>query len=950
MMPHGGPSAAAVDTRILGDFYVVGTEQLGGAGGFVVASGFTASLDGVPVQVAWLGPHELSARVPAGLPDGTHALTVRAPSGMRGTLRAAWITSDAAPAQLSAVISAAPAQVSVGQAIALTMTVANSGGATATAVAPAVPTLAGSGGAMLATSPAPQDIPGGQSRSYLWTYTATSAGTVTFSSSAAGTDANTGRSVACPVSFATANVQKPPSLSGALSAPAIVNLNDTFTVALTVRNGGEATATGVAPSGFSFSPPAAVQQLTGPVPASATLVGWSSKVFNWTFKAVAIPPSPSVSFSSDASGTDANSGTPLPAAAMTSTSVQIQTPAALSASLSMPVSAQPTASFTVTLHVTNSGAATATNVSPAAPVAASGSGYTGTATLTSPASPPPGPVTLPSGASQDFSWTYTANNPGIFGVAVTVSGIDATDSASRTASARGSTQIGPVVLIASGAQFPGALPTTFSYVFSYQDQIWLGPAGDGSGAVRANYDGSNPAQANFALEWDPGAIPSGYSAARNPSWSTTSPATTIGYLTCGQNVAACGPDDEGGRGLFFSGVLNGVEWLLLTGARPIGGTRFLYMTNGSFPLLPGPPVRDHFAYVSLEKLVRSSTTAATSALTFQNSLYLGSSDMGTTGSQGFTAPVLTKVVTVPSLPGGLNAVPGTDAVDLNVSVMPYIGVNGNPANPLRNTSSTAVLIDTIAAFGTAPNDALYIANNGGWFRSIKNNPGPCTSSGVCADWVLTTPSSTDYTLKTSVTPMTNKFSDFEPQDKAVPAMVAFGGRLFAARNTTLGPQLWSCNPRQNMAGATVTSGAVQCGPNDWSLVAPNSAPLDIGLTQMNSGYTAISLLATAGGYLYVGFNNTTAAGPANPNPGIALYRSAANVAPAYLTDFTGAGGCSPATLPPTPPCQGIGGNGLGQTPPPTHIFDGKALTLGGNTYLYLTAGSGGPVGVFRVAP
>ncbi|GAC1340041.1 MAG: hypothetical protein NVSMB23_09810 [Myxococcales bacterium] len=1066
MLPRGGSAKSAFAATISGDFYVVGAEQLGGGGGFVVPSGFTASLDGVPVPVAWLGPHALSARVPAGLAEGTHALTVHAPTGLRGTLRAAWVTSEVPPAQLTAVASAAPAQMSVGQAALVSLAVTNAGGstaqavapalaqtgpgllqvlaapaaadiapgatvsfswslraanrgatslslsaagtdaltglpvgvapatagavlvqaaaslsasatsapsqasigqtitvavavanageATALAVAPAAPLLGGGGGATLATSPAAQDIPGGQSRTFTWTYKAGSSGTVDFSVTASGTDANSGTIVACSVSSAPVKVQRPPALSAALSSPAVVNVGDVFTVSLAVSNNGEAAASGVAPSGFSFSPGSAVQQQSGPVPSSATVAGGSAQTFTWTFKAVAVQASPGVSFSSSATGTDANNGQPLPAAATAAASTVVQTPAALSATLSLPAFSTTGSPFQATLTVTNTGGATAINVTLPATGPTPASGNTGSATLGSAAATPPGPVTLAGGASQQFTWDYTAGNAGIFGVAVSVSGKDANNLATRSASASASTQIGQVVQIAGGTSFPGVVPTDFSYVFSYHNQVWLGPSGDGSGAVRANYDGSNPAQDLFTLEWDPGqgSGASSFSPARNPAWTATSPALTTGYLNCNQGTTACGPDNEAGRGLFFSGVLNGVEWLMLSGARPNGGTRFLYLTNGGFPLTSGG--RDHFAFLNLEKVVRGSTTAATAGLPFENSVYLGSSDTGTTGGpSGYTAPVLTRIVNLPSLPG-LNAVAGTDAVDMNVSVMPYIGVNGNPSNPLRGSTTSAVLVDTLVGFGAAPNDALYIANNGGWLRSIKNNPAPCVSSGgnPCADWIVTTPGGPSYTAKISVPPPASKTSDFEPQDKAVPAMAAFGGRLYAARNTTLGPQLWSCTPSQNMAGSTATSG-VQCGPNDWSLVAANTvAGIDPGLTQMNSSFTAISLLVSAGGYLYVGFNNTNAYSVAtNPNPGVAIYRSATLAPPASLGDFVGMGNCSPATALPTAPCQGIGGNGFGQNPPPTHIFDGKALVSGGNTYLYVSAGTGSSTaGVYRVAP
>jgi hypothetical protein len=264
--------------------------------------------------------------------------------------------------------------------------------------------------------------------------------------------------------------------------------------------------------------------------------------------------------------------------------------------------------------------------------------------------------------------------------------------------------------------------------------------------------------------------------------------------------------------------------------------------------------------------------------------------------------------------------------------MPYLGVAGGVAsNPQRPSAPSVVMLDAIAAFGSAPNDAIYLANDGGWLRSTKNNPGPCTAAGVCPDWTVVTPTAAAFTAKLPVT--TSKTSNFEPADKAVPAMVEFVGTLFAARNTTTGPQLWSCRP---------VAPNTQCNASDWSLVAPNTLlpALDTQLTQMqNSNNIRISLLAVAGSYLYVGFNNTS--------QGVALYRTA-NPAATSVSHFEGDNTTCAAGALLSAPCPGIGGYGLGAGV--QLIFDGRALTFAGATYLYLTASSGGAVSIFRVAP
>jgi hypothetical protein len=160
-------------------------------------------------------------------------------------------------------------------------------------------------------------------------------------------------------------------------------------------------------------------------------------------------------------------------------------------------------------------------------------------------------------------------------------------------------------------------------------------------------------------------------------------------------------------------------------------------------------------------------------------------------------------------------------------------------------------------------------------------------------------------------------------------MVSFGGHLFAARNTTTGPQLWSCNPARS-------GDAAQCDPGDWSLLAPNTSG-DTRLTQFNdASNAAVTLLAATPQHLFVGFNNASR--------GIVVYRTG-NAAAAAAADFTGRQGCAATGS----GCPGLGGDGLGRGL--TRIYDGKGLSFAGADFLYLAAGTGtSPVRVYRTAP
>jgi hypothetical protein len=262
--------------------------------------------------------------------------------------------------------------------------------------------------------------------------------------------------------------------------------------------------------------------------------------------------------------------------------------------------------------------------------------------------------------------------------------------------------------------------------------------------------------------------------------------------------------------------------------------------------------------------------------------------VGFSGSGG-TRPGLVSIDRTPA-PPGLD-MRSADLVNLQAENIPGIG-----------KSAKMSLIDSMIVF----NDRLYLFNNGGCARSDVADPAP-------GDWSNCTPAGS-FPAKASVT--TTKTGDLLPADKAFPSVAIWNGRLFAARNTTAGPQLWMCDPGANG----------QCAPGNWKLVAAN-VQLDSSLSQFDdAGNKAISLLAATSSHLYVGFDN-----PA----GVQVYR-AQTATPINQGDFAGAAGCNAAQH--ASGCDGIGGSGLGAGA--TRFFDGKALTFPSGEQLFVAAGDG----------
>lgn len=788
------------------------------------------------------------------------------------------------PAALAAVTSA-PAVANQGDAITLSLTVSNTGGSTAQSVKPAAPVVGGAGATLLSGPlPASANIAGAAAQTFSWTFRAATLGTVTFSGTASGTDANTAAAVSATSPAANMRVQLPATLGLSLTVPVVaVNVGQSFTVTLVASNAGASNANAVTPSALLVS---GAGSASAPAPASAVVAGQGSQSFAYQCTGTAAG---KLGFSGTAAGSDAVNGSAL-SASVTSTQVTVQTPSALTASLVIPLGIALADVFTAALTVTNTGDAAAQALVPT--IAASG-----TATVTQASGPlPAAPFMLAGHSSQTFAWTFAATGEGSLQLSAQASAVDATDGTARTATA--TSAAAPVAEVVQVASNPFGDGTPFSFLFEYTGQLWLGPSQSGAGAVSMNADGSGAQTVPWQLEHDAGASNSFYAG---------KPSRTIGARGCAANTASCGPDNESGRALFFSGVVAGTEWLGVAGAHTNGGTdyaRFVYFSSPGFPLAAGAIDLAYSDLVSSPYLSQS-TRGATAAAVFHDRVYLGFQDAG--------GALVEALGALPTLPG-TQAKNGSDLNDMGARNM--TGVGGGSG------------IDSMTVFGAPASDAIYLANGNGLTRSLNSTPTRCGCvlflCLTCPDWTDATPSDSRWSNRISIT--TAKTSDLEPADRAVAAMVTFKGRLFAARNTTSGPQLWSCAPTQ--------SGG-QCGPADWSLVAANTVG-DNKESQFNDiNNAAMTLLAATPQHLYVGFNNLVR--------GLVVYRTANAILPA-MSDFTGRLGCAASAS----GCAGFGGDGLGAGL--TRIYDGKALSFGGRDYLYAAAGTGvAPVRVFRAA-
>ncbi|WP_375765457.1 hypothetical protein NR798_27510 [Archangium gephyra] len=848
---------------------------------------------GGSASFAW----ELGAAAPG---DVRFTLEVQGSEAMTGTeLRAPAV--EVGPLQLrhrtvlAAEFLPPPQLVNVGQRVKISLHVTNAGETAALGVAPGVPVVMGTV-ALAVSGPVPvsADLMPGESRDFEWEYVAGRAGTMSFLVGARGRDGFSGAEVLSPEArSADISVQLPAELVGRFSPlPPSVNLGQEFVVELEVTNPGDSAVLDVVLENTGSTGTCAPELVPGttPWPERVELLPGKGRA---VFRARLIGKAEgSCVFQAGARGKDQTDRTPVLFSPVNSPSISVRRPAALSATLSAPTGIKPGNTFDVSLTVMNTGSTTALGVNPSLPESSSA-----VAELYS--APPSSGVDLAGGASATFTWKYRATKVGKASFSAQAGGRDAN---TETSVATGLVSSGEVSILPEVEQLvsnPLGDGSPFAQVLGYDGRVYVGPGKSGTGGVSVDLDGLGGRSFDFFLHKD---------TTGNSSQNTSAaPYPSIGAVGCRVNTPACGPDNEDGRGFFFSGRVGTQEWLGIGGARSGGDLDYVYLGQDTDDLNTM-----YLRYLDLSALLGAQTRGFSSALFFRDRLYLGFPDTG--GSR----PYLLVVKRFPTVDPGLDAAAGTDVEDLSADNMPGIGAGGSPKN-----GATVQMIDTLAGF----NDRLYVVNNGGCVRSTTTTP---RSYGLFpGDWAPCTPSLAAWSSRTSRT--TSKAADLEPADKAVPQLAVFQGKLYLARNTTStagvkGPQLFVCNPDR-------TGTTLDCDPGDWSLVAPNTTG-DTQFTQFNDPDNAsISLLVATANALYVGFDNASR--------GAVVLRTS-TTAPISRGDFTGKEVCSAALFPTG--CEGLGGNGLGAGA--TRIFDGKALGTGS---LYLTAGNGtGPAGLYRL--
>ena len=836
--------------------------------------------------------------------SGSDANTGNAVSTGTVTGTAVTVQSPAA-IQASVSISGGPVTVSVGEVLSMSLTITNTGGAGAT-ITTVTPTTSGTGTATCGSvTGASQTVAGGATNAtaITWSCTVSGAGNLTLGANVSGSDANTGNPLSASGTTGV-TAQSEASLTAVSLAPSRspVDTAQVYTVALSVKNGGTATANGVAPSA-----------ITGcTTPASQVINGGQTATFTYTNCSTGT--ASTVSLSATASGTDANSNATVTTPSAATSSLTVQNPPSITATIS-PVYDSATSTITATLTVKDaSGLFASASIAPPAQLTATGDGSGAAASYLS-GPTPAGPTTVTAGGAA-ATFTYTYSNSGTSAGTVTFSGsVQVTDSNTGTSSSFAATsgsvgvdslpvQLasllattgggGSVALVASDPLGDG---TSAAGLTLYQGSILVGPSQDGTKFATLDPSGKSPsALFDLALGVESGATP-----ASNTAWIGFSQAPTIGAGGCLSGTTGCGPDNESGADLVLHGTVGGVEQLFLSGAGR-SGSRYLYSTSGN-----ASPAAFAFTDVRSALLPGGVATAALAVPgPTADRLYLG---YGVSGA----GPQLLALLDLPAS-GGLDAVVGADVVDLDALAMP--GVAG----------STAVTSVTEVA------GILYVAFDGGIVRAVPAVPGSASESP--ADWELATPSASAWSAKASV-PFSG--AGLPPSGRAVPALASFGSCgsgpcLYAVRNvqgTATQPavvaQLWRCSP---------SLGPSECATGDWTLAAPNTAG-DALVTQLGDETNgAATLLAATPLWLYLGFDNAST--------GVQLYR--ASVAPQSIGDLSGTNGCVAGSQ----GCQGLGGNGFGDSKV-THIFGAQVVNVNGKTSLWIAAGDGsGPERVYKL--
>ncbi|MEA3309025.1 MAG: hypothetical protein U9Q70_05885 [Chloroflexota bacterium] len=310
------------------------------------------------------------------------------------------------PAALLCTLNAAPVSVGTGRLVTVTMTLTNTGEATARDATPAGLSLGGNGTANLVAGPtgAPSAISGGGTTQFTWIYQASAAGTVNWTGDATGTDGNDGTTVNAP-SCTSNNITVTDAaflISSITARPEAVGQNHTVTVTMHITNTGSNPATSITPSALALSNSALFSLVSGPAPASTDLTAGDNATFTWVYQS-ANNQTGTNTWTGNATGSDA--GTPTNSLSTTSNPVTVYE-VLINKSLQAPFYATAApgefVTYTITLENTSSGNAKLITITDRLPSGfAYGEKITDSCHFDS---------TPTSGETGLLTWTYAGNN------------------------------------------------------------------------------------------------------------------------------------------------------------------------------------------------------------------------------------------------------------------------------------------------------------------------------------------------------------------------------------------------------------------------------------------------------------------------------------------------------------------------------------------------------------
>ena len=368
------------------------------------------------------------------------------------------------PANLTASITASPAQLSEGRDIEVVMSVTNSGQTAADDVIPSALALTGIQTLRLSSGPVATNvtIPGGGGQDFTWVYTITegSTGSAMFSGNAYGKDHNSGNRVSfAPVDSNVVEIQTPASLTATITlSPDQVSEGQDIKVLMTVTNSGQATANDVIPSALAFTGAQTLTLTSGPVPVSAAINAGKRQDFRWVYTS-ARGDSGNIGVSGSASGKDHSSGESISSAQVNSNFAKVQTSPNLTATIAAsPAQVSEGQDITIVMTVANTGQATADAVIPAM-IASSVSGILSSANPVS--------ATIPGGGRQDFTWIYTSDKEDE-GIVVFIGNVSGKDHNSRNTVSFGDTDSN-VVSIQTAVNLTATITASPAQVSEGQD-------------------------------------------------------------------------------------------------------------------------------------------------------------------------------------------------------------------------------------------------------------------------------------------------------------------------------------------------------------------------------------------------------------------------------------------------------------------------------------------------